>query len=779
MNLSQLVFQYLPNVRDLPLILAGPILRRTDSDSVTVWLAIKEARSLILEIYETEQGATLSKLLFKTQSDTIPLGKHLHIVAITAKAPQDKQLQPGKIYAYNIICEKDNYDLIEETKISRCSFSYFDHQLPTFSLPPEDLNQLKIIHGSCRKPHGGGKDTLFYVDNLIHESANSAYSRPHQLFLTGDQIYGDDVADPFLWLTQGVSQLLFDWSEELPLISGKIAANELIPGKRTEIARIEGGLTSMLRGKPEKAKSHLFSFGEYAIAYLLSWSSVFIPKEFPTGKSLFQDSKQARSWDKETKAIDSFLLNLHFVRRGLANIPVYTICDDHDVSDDWYLNREWCDRVLGKPLGKRVVQNGLLAYGLFQAWGNTPEHFALGTGGARLIELAVKWLASEGEDQAAKAECDRYLGIPVNDRLTHLPKLEKDEDVLILSRDSQAIPWHYTVRGSKHEVIVLDTRAWRGYPEGKDRGLEPPMLLCPKAFKQQLHAPLSQSNPEIEATMLVLPTNLVALEIIDKVQQFELNRDRAAPDNEGDRVFSSDVGDSWNFRADAFAQLLITLTQQRQRVIILSGDIHYSCAVRLSHWFHDSGEGSVLAQLTSSAIKNSEVTTRLVHTKLKSLFPEKTQRWLGWNDPFTIAPITKSNLKQHKYSDTLDFLPDWQYRIEWCERQPAQSLSWQKFAQQSVSKNNHSSSNPIINIWRKLIQGSIDLLWRNPWLQDGSEVVGRNNISLVKFQWSTNKAVIQETYWHSPWSKNDTVKSCYEVSLDIKPLPPIQKINHH
>ncbi len=727
----------------MPLILAGPILSRTEPDSVTVWLALKESRSPILEIYETEnKGTILGKRLFKGQRNTIQLGQHLHIVAITALSNQGILLEPGKIYAYNIYCDRNHYNLIDDLKINNSSLSYFSHQLPTFALPPNDLNQLNIVHGSCRKPHGGGRDTLSCLDNLIHDAADSAHRRPHQLFLTGDQIYGDDVADPMLWLTQGVNNLLFGWSENLPLQQGSILSHDLPVGKRSEIARIEGGFTAMLQGKSKKAKSHLFSFGEYASAYLLAWSPVLMPDRFPSGKILFGNSKQAKQWEKELYDTNSFINDLKEVRRALANVPVYTICDDHDISDDWYLNRQWCDLVLGKPLGKRVVQNGLLAYALFQAWGNTPEHFKEGTSGEKLLQFAAQWLASQGKDTFAKAECDRYLGIPTTDETTELPRLEQDEDVLILSRDSQAIPWHYHLKSSKHEVIVLDTRTWRGYPGGKDKGLEPPMLLSPKAFKQQLQVPLTNTKPEIEATIVVLPTNLVALGIIDRIQKFELTRNQ---------VFSSDVGDSWNFHQEAFAQLLLILCQQRQHIIILSGDIHYSCAVRLIHWFHQSPKTTVLVQLTSSAIKNSELATRLVHTKLKSLFPEKTEHWLGWEKPLKLKQINQKHL------DSIEPLPDWQYRIQWCQRKPAESLPWQ----QSPRKIPHKP-----NLWEKLINILISWLWRNRWLQEGAEVVGRNNLSLVKFQWSTTKAVIQETYWHPPWNNTGTVKSSYEISLE-------------
>ena len=762
MNLLPSALQYLPEIADLPLILAGPILRRTEPDKVTVWLALKESRSLCLKIYATtNQGATIGQLVFQGQSNTVELGKHLHIAAITAISQDNRRLEPERIYAYSIYsCQADRTDiqpvnLLNNFQTDKYCLSYFAHQLPTFTLPPEDINQLKIVHGSCRKPHGGGIDTLSYLDYMIRGTADSATARPQQLFLTGDQIYGDDVADPLLWLIQGINQLLFGWSEELPLQSDTILSDDLIPGQRSEIARLEGGLTAMLKDSPEKAKSHLFSFGEYAAAYLLSWSPVLTPDRFPLGANLFSDSKQSRQWSKELTKLESFIQDLDKVRRALANIPVYTICDDHDVSDDWYLNREWCDRVLGKPLGKRVVQNGLLAYALFQAWGNTPEQFALGTAGAKLLQQAGLWLTSAGNDLAAKTECDRYLGIPLTESTTGLPQYALDEDTLVLTRDDEAISWHYSVSSNRHEVIVLDTRAWRGYPQGKNNSLEPPMLLCPQAFKQQLEIPLAQSKPEIEATLVILPTNLVALGIIDRIQQFELSRDR---------VFNSDVGDAWNFHTAAFAQLLLTLCQQRQRVIILSGDIHYSCAVRLTHWFHDSDATTVLVQLTSSAIKNSELSTRLAHTKLKSLLPEKKQRWLGWSQPLKTEKIANA-WWNHKRITSEPRLPDWQYKIEWCRRQAAQPLPWQ----QPVGQKNDG------NLWQKAIAILIFWLWRNPWLQEGSEVIGRNNLSLVKFRWSDRKMVIQETYWHSPWNRDGTVKSNYEVSLEPDALQPLNQ----
>ncbi|AFZ36445.1 hypothetical protein Sta7437_2926 [Stanieria cyanosphaera PCC 7437] len=753
---------FLTNINDLPLILAGPILRRTETDGIAVWLALKQASKVTLKIYATAagRGQSLERELGEGEGQTIQLGQYLHLLVVTVKLKQNNRLKPGQVYAYDLYFDGQ---INLATALDNTKISYFDHQLPTFSLPSADLNQLKVIHGSCRKPHGGGRDILSCLDVLIETSADLADERPQQLFLTGDQIYGDDVADPFLWLTQKVSNFLLGWEENLPLLEGVIKPSELPPGKRSEIARLEGGFTAMLQKQPEKAKSHLFSFGEYATAYLLAWSPVLMRSQFPAGREIFTDSKLAKNWDQELLSLTSFIEDLPKVRRALANIPTYTICDDHDISDDWYLNRLWCDRVLSKPLGRRVVQNGLLAYALFQAWGNTPEQFQPGTSGEKLLQAAMKWCSSAGTDSISSVAIIRYLGLPPVELHTGLPQLQPDQDVLILARDKEALTWHYSIKGSKHEVFVLDTRTWRGYPRTDRQGKQPPMLLSHTAFEQQLINPLASSDTgQIEATLIVLPTNLVTLGLIDQVQRWELKRNR---------VFSNDVGDSWNFHQTAFAKLLLSLAQSRDRIIILSGDIHYSCAIRLTHWFYDPASTAVLVQLTSSAIKNSELSTRIVQTRIKNLFPEPTENWLGWQKSLRLL-----KLPQNHWWQSLGFgqkppqlsssssPPDWQYQLEWCYRKPIRPL----FKRSSKSLANHKSS-----FWQNLFKSLLFWLWRNPWLQEGSEVVGRNNISLVRFQWSSedeHKTVIQETYWHPPWNNHEIVKSNYVISL--KPQSP-------
>ncbi len=186
----------------LPLILAGPMLRRTEPRAVTVWLALKTPQVVTLRIYNRNGAGTLVQQLEGTRH-TVRLGDQLHMVAITARAINEhERLAWGELYAH-----LDTPGILTNNPASADLLHrlvYPGHPLPSFVLPPEDLNQLRILHGSCRKPHGVGREMLSVADAMLEDAANEPTRRPQQLFMTGDQIYGDDVAASLLFT-------LIDW----------------------------------------------------------------------------------------------------------------------------------------------------------------------------------------------------------------------------------------------------------------------------------------------------------------------------------------------------------------------------------------------------------------------------------------------------------------------------------------------------------------------------------------------------------------------------------------
>ncbi|MBF2077965.1 MAG: PhoD-like phosphatase [Synechococcales cyanobacterium T60_A2020_003] len=788
----------------LPLVLAGPILRRTEPERVTVWVALRESWGVTLTVYATDEaGQVITRRILQGSRQTIALGQHLHLVAVTAIAPPnqsdaDSTLHPGQIYAYDLAftCSDPSpnqtlREALHGSGESPISMSYFEHGLPTFALPPQDIEQLRIVHGSCRKIHGYGQDTLPILDDLIGASADQPNQRPHQLFFTGDQIYGDDVADPMLYITQDAATTLLGWQEQLPLHPGRTPSHlhpsDLPPGHRSAIAAQQGGFTAGIRNKADYADSHLFSFGEYCTTYLLSWSPV-LWSGVPRGEDIHLDHRQRKEWKRESIGIENFAKMLWKVRRALANVPTYMIFDDHDISDDWYLNQAWCLRVLGKPLGYRTVQNGLLAYTLCQGWGNTPEQFESGQIGEKLLCAAEQWCASESLDLETGRAIAQYLGLPPSDPATGLPLLRLEGDVWILDHAPESLRWYYTVRSDRHEVIVLDTRTWRGYPSN-DQAIAPPMLLSPSAFQAQVKDALDESDrlnaegqTSIDLTILVAPTNLVSLQVIDWVQHRQLHQGN---------VFDNDVGDAWNIHKSAFSRFLKTLFAQREQVVILSGDIHYGAMVRLNYWWYESGKTTahVLTQLTSSALKNAEWKTRAVHTKLKCLVPEGDRELMGWSDraeqieiqtiqglvwwmkrqaPGKPPTIQKFRLKTQRQVGVeramaltqCEVPPDWHYRIEWIRRPPAQlfrrSVSWVLSLQPKRSSR-----------FKQWLLG----LWRNRWMQEGPEVVGEANLGVVQVHWSDHpkyRTVKQDLYWYASWNWGDIVFSRFQTQL---PLP--------
>lgn len=162
-------------LNELPLILAGPIVRRTEREQVTVWIALKKPRKVTLRIYYRELISDQLVEMFLGTTTTVSLGDNLHLTAVTAKkkAGQDP-LEWGNLYHYNLFFEEfvlgdpttnnspvDDLEeksmkgqAILETAQMPFNISYDSSGLPSFVLPEKELKDLRIIHSLCRKPHG-------------------------------------------------------------------------------------------------------------------------------------------------------------------------------------------------------------------------------------------------------------------------------------------------------------------------------------------------------------------------------------------------------------------------------------------------------------------------------------------------------------------------------------------------------------------------------------------------------------------------------------------------
>ena len=110
----------------------------------------------------------------------------------------------------------------------------------------------------CRRSIAFSSDTL---DDTIE--------RPQQLYLTGDQIYADDVSDTLLPMLTQLGRELLGPDEVLPVDDKKVPVTliNFPAARRSKLMRLEAKFST------GSAANHLLSFGEFAAMYLAVWSS--------------------------------------------------------------------------------------------------------------------------------------------------------------------------------------------------------------------------------------------------------------------------------------------------------------------------------------------------------------------------------------------------------------------------------------------------------------------------------------------------------------------------
>lgn len=400
------------------LLLCGPMLRlveppRAPVDGVAgdegspghvcVFVATQRPCRVQLRVFE---GGPLHALppppeLKKAATPTTPLGPRLHVALVDL---QGLALAPGAAYSYDLSLQPLLRDLSTDDGPAQTlaslgllsgplALGYEDGVLPSFLAPPDKLEELRVLHGSCRKLHGQGEDALALADDLVAELFTPGRAgrkglgeklgstdrlRPHQLLLTGDQIYADDVPVAFCKLVGELAEkLLCPWTKDgtrdpqpdlrfLDCGSGRYEPGEV----RARMHR--GAIPEVGHGLP----GHLIFLGEFLATYLLAFSPELWPKD-----AAGQPTLEPAGVDEPGKPIDEYRFwnlarefagQVGRARRVFANVPSLMICDDHEVTNNWNVHRAWVDNLRSSPRARRIARNALSAYAIFQDWGNRP-----------------------------------------------------------------------------------------------------------------------------------------------------------------------------------------------------------------------------------------------------------------------------------------------------------------------------------------------------------------------------------------------------------------------
>jgi hypothetical protein len=569
-------------------LLAGPILRRAEPKRVCIWLATSKPVRTRTEIFDLGRNHRLGSRIGSGESERLQLGPRLFVHLIQA-VPDSNAFPIERLLVYDIGLldggDTSRQGLRDLGLVGRPDgITYGDLPLPSFFLRAK-ASPLNLLHGSCRLLHGKGEDALAATDWATARHAEDIASRPSALYLTGDQIYGDDVAGPLIRHLSGLGRELMGDGDD-PSVPGTIRLSEVGIYDRVMLAKV-ARLTS------DTAGNHLFTFGEFAAVYLVAWSADTWPAAFPPASQAIPSARwlpglkimwQRRKCASEARSLARAHQALPAVWRVLANHPTYMIFDDHDVTDDWNLTSAWREGVHQSPTGRRCVANALAAYWTFQGWGNDPDLYD-----ASFKDTISGFLTQRGDVDAATFEnslwsFDRWC--------FHVP--------------------------TDPPTIFLDTRTQRDYdsPDGAARlighaGRKATMATVERAGHQPGH-PL----------ILVSPVPVYGLALHERGQKFLKVM-----------VWSYAIDlEEWHSNLQGLVDFMKFLIDELQlpSCLFISGDVHYGMNLKVA--FSWKGKGLPITQLVSSAQKHSGVLSKTALNLLGKIVP-KTHERIGWDRP--------------------------------------------------------------------------------------------------------------------------------------------------
>src|SRR3954468_20096504 len=88
-------------------ILSGPIVRSVTPTEVAIWVALKSAAKIELTVWQGMISCNATGKIDETPissvvQDTLQFGKFLNMAVVRLALPDEKRLQWGEIYAYNL-----------------------------------------------------------------------------------------------------------------------------------------------------------------------------------------------------------------------------------------------------------------------------------------------------------------------------------------------------------------------------------------------------------------------------------------------------------------------------------------------------------------------------------------------------------------------------------------------------------------------------------------------------------------------------------------------------
>ncbi len=322
------------------------------------------------------------------------------------------------------------------------------------------------------------------------------------------------------------------------------------------------------------------------------------------GDQIYADDpppSQAQTFEDFARLYVSAWADKAGARQVFATIPTWMIFDDHEITNNWNITPAWQAQALHKGFEPTLV-DGLVAYWLYQGWGNicppsSPDHELLA-----LMQQAVQ----SGED--------------VLDALrTRIGKSIQRQ---------QTLQWDYTIPTTP-PIFVADVRADRSLAPDPTSALETmPRIMSTTQMDrlrswlhtyQETNAILVSSVPALLPPAIGLAEYLMGVRPLQTTPLRRLGRVLAARQQR----FSANMGfEHWSVFHATWHELVALFAERRHDLLILSGDVHFSYAVqaRLKLGSHHPTLYQLVASPFYNALGKHELRLVLAQSWVRRIF---------------------------------------------------------------------------------------------------------------------------------------------------------------
>jgi phosphodiesterase/alkaline phosphatase D-like protein len=265
------------------------------------------------------------------------------------------------------------------------------------------------------------------------------------------------------------------------------------------------------------------------------------------------------------------------VRQALAVLPTFMICDDHEITNNWNNRPFWRAALLRYGHNERLLVDGLVAYWVYQAWGN---------------------LLSGAQDRSAPHDTPLYI---------MQEAARSGEDALEPLREvmrravygETRLRWHYTVPTSP-PLFVTDARADREARFNKpirrlDKNVtqkatraadeETPARIMSHEQIEELKSWLQTHDTELVMLVSSVPVLLPpAIGLAEYIMGKRIDPARSRSwrwplrllGHLQQKVANRVSFDHWAVFGATWKEVVQLLASHRHDILVLSGDVHFS-----------------------------------------------------------------------------------------------------------------------------------------------------------------------------------------------------------